>query len=122
MLWIPLIGPILQGLMNTAASIYSKFADTKIAGIQAEVTDAQTAEKIIADTNDDLGLRIIRDFALVPPVLWSALIGWDTIVSLRYPWLKFHVSDYPEGVRYIPYGAFAFLFGLLGFKIWKGRL
>jgi len=120
--WIPLLGPIIQGLLNTAANIYGKFADTKIAQIKGETVDAQTSAQIIRDTNDDLGLRILRDAALVMPISWSTLIGWDTIVAYRFPNLMFHVYNYPPTVQYIPYGAFAFLFGLLGFKIWKGKL
>lgn len=120
--WIPLVGPILQGLFSTASAIYSKFADTKIATIQAEVTDAQTAAQIIQTTNDDIGIRILRDLALVFPVVWSAIIGWDTIAAGHWNGWIWVVPNYPDSVQYIPYGAFVFLFGLLGFKIWKGRL
>lgn len=119
--WIPLLGPILEGLFNTAASIYGKFADTKIAQIKADVTDAQTAAQIIRDTNDDIGLRILRDAALLPPVAWSAIVGWDTIVRLHWPSLVIGVSNYDPRVQYIPYAAFAFLFGTLGFNIWKRK-
>lgn len=120
--WIPLIGPILTGLFSTASTIYGKFVDKEVTQIQSEVTDAQTVAQTIRDTSDDLGLCILRDLALLPPVAWSAIIGWDTIVAARYPHLMFHVHNYPPAVQYIPYGAFVFLFGLLGFKIWKGRL
>lgn len=113
--WIPLIGPILQGLFSTASSIYATFKNT-------EVEEVKASADIIRATQDDIGLRILRDAALVFPVLWSAIIGWDTIVAYHWPSLMYNVPDYPENVRYIPYGAFAFLFGLLGFKIWKGRI
>lgn len=121
MFWIPLIGPILQGLFNAATSIYSKFKDTQIAQIQADADAAHVGEQIIKDTEDDIGVRLLRDLALVPPVVWGALVGWDTIVAKRYPDLMFHTANYPEAVQYIPYGAYAFLFGYLGFKIWKGK-
>lgn len=119
--WIPLVGPILQGLFNTASGIYSKFKDTQLGMRQQDTVDAQTAAQIIRDTNDDLGLRIIRDAALVMPVVWGALIGWDTIIAIRYPWLMFHVENYPASVQYIPYAAYAFLFGILGMNIWKRK-
>ena len=61
------------------------------------------------------------DAALIMPVAWSALIGWDTIVAYRFPDMMFHVADYPANVQYIPYGAFAFLFGVLGMNIWKRK-
>lgn len=119
--WIPLLGPIIQGLLNTASSMYGKFKDTEVAKRQSDTADAQIGAQIIKDTNDDISLRIIRDAALVPPVLWSSIIGWDTIVAKRFPDLMFHVADYPDNVQYIPYGAFAFLFGVLGMNIWKRR-
>lgn len=119
--WIPLLGPILQGLFSTASSMYGKFKDTEVAKRTADTEDARVGAQIIHDTNDDISLRIIRDAALLGPVVWSALISWDTIVALRYPELKFRVVDYPLAVQYIPYGAFAFLFGVLGMNIWKRR-
>lgn len=123
MLWLPLIGPILQGLFSTVSSIYLKYKDTELGKLQtnrtADLEEAKTAAQIIHDTNDDICLRIIRDAALLPPVIWSSLIGWDTIIVHRWPWLMWHVENYPAAVQYIPYGAFAFLFGVLGMNIWK---
>ena len=121
MFWIPLIGPILQGLFSTATTIYSKFKDTEVAKRTADTEDAKVGATIIASTNDDISLRIVRDIALVPPVVWGGLIGWDTIVAKNYRWLMFGVENYPEAVQYIPYGAYAFLFGVLGMNIWKRK-
>lgn len=119
--WIPLLGPILQGLFSTVSTIYGKFKDTEVAKRTSDTADAQVGAQIIRDTNDDISLRIIRDLALIPPVAWSSIIGWDTIVAYRYPDLMFHIANYPVAVQYIPYGAFAFLFGVLGMNIWKRR-
>lgn len=119
--WIPLLGPILQGLFNTASSMYGKFKNTEVAKRTADTADAQVGAQIIRDTNDDVSLRIMRDIALAPPIAWSAIIGWDTIVAYRYPDLMFHIANYPVAVQYIPYGAFAFLFGVLGMNIWKRK-
>lgn len=119
--WIPLLGPILQGLFSTASSIYATFKSTQVEQIKADVATSQISEQIIRDTNDDIGLRILRDAALVFPVAWSALMGWDTIVAKKWPWLMWHVPDYPVSVGYIPYVALAFLFGNIGFNIWKRK-
>jgi hypothetical protein len=119
--WIPLLGPILQGLFSTASTIYSKFKDTEVAKRIADTEDAKVGAQIIQSTNDDINLRIIRDIALVPPTVWGGLIGWDTIVAKNYKWLMFGVENYPDSVQYIPYGAYAFLFGVLGMNIWKRR-
>ena len=119
--WLPLIGPILQGLFSTASSIYATFKSTQVEQIKADVATAQVSAQIIHDTNDDICLRLLRDTAVLGPVVWAALISWDTIVALRWPWLKFNVSDYPKDVGYIPYAALAFLFGNIGFNIWKRK-
>jgi hypothetical protein len=123
--WIPLLGPIIQGLMTTGSSIYMKYKDTELGKLQTNRTndleEAKVAAQIIRDTNDDITLRIIRDAALVFPVLWGALIGWDTIVAKNYRWLMFGVENYPESVQYIPYMAYVFLFGVIGMNVWKRK-
>lgn len=119
MLWLPLIGPILQGLFSSATTIYSKFKDTEIAKRTSDTADAQVGATIIQSNMQYLSIRIMTDAALLMPVAWSFLIGWDTIVAKRFPDWMFHVADYPPTVQYIPYGAFAFLFGVLGMNIWK---
>jgi len=119
--WIPLVGPILQGLFSTASSIYATFKNTEVEQIKADTTTAQIGAQMVESNNHYLSIRILTDAALLMPVTWSALIGWDTIVAKRFPDLMFHVADYPTGVQYIPYGAFAFLFGVLGMNIWKRK-
>jgi hypothetical protein len=119
--WIPLLGPILQGLFNTVSTIYSKFKDTQLGMREQDVEEAKVSAQIIHDTNDDIGLRIMRDGALFFPVVWGGLIGWDTIVSHNCPEWMFHVNNYPDSVGYIPYAAYAFLFGVIGINAWKRR-
>lgn len=119
--WIPLVGPIIDGIV----SIFTKYQDTKLGTLQAnltaDVTDAQTSAQIIEATKDDIGLRILRDAALVFPVAWSALIGYDTLVSYRWPDYMFHVNAYPPSVEYLPYAALTFLLGNIGINAWKRR-
>lgn len=119
--WIPLLGPIIQGLFNTASSMYGKFKDTEVAKRTADTADAQIGAQIVTNNSEYLSLRIMTDAALLPPVVWGGLIGWDTIVAKRFPEWMFHVADYPASVGYIPYGAYAFLFGVLGMNIWKRK-
>lgn len=119
--WIPLLGPILQGLFSTATTIYGKFKDTEVAKRTADTADAQIGAQVIESNMQYMSIRIMTDAALLMPVVWSFLIGWDTIVAKRFPDWMFHVADYPPSVTYIPYGAFAFLFGVLGMNIWKRK-
>lgn len=119
--WIPLLGPILQGLFSTASSIYASFKSTQVEDRKADVEEAKVSAQVIHDTNDDIGLRLLRDIALVGPVAWGAIIAWDTIVALRYPYLKFQVANYPASVEYLPYTAYVFLFGCIGMNIWKRK-
>ena len=120
--WIPFIGPILQGLFNTVSGIYAKFKDTQLGMRQAEVEEAKVSAQIIHDTNDDLGIRILRDAVCLPVVAWTMIIGWDTIVVHHYPDLVFIVERYPDSVSYLPYAVLMFLLGNIGINAWKRRL
>lgn len=119
--WIPLLGPILQGLFSTASTIYSKFKDTQLGMRQQEVAEAQVSAQIIHDTNDNIGLRIMRDALCLGPVSWCLLGSWDTIMAIRYPWLMFHVEKYPDSMAYLPYAVVTFLLGNIGLNMWNRR-
>lgn len=119
--WIPLLGPIIQGI----SSIFTGFFSEKTAVVQAAsattIAETEASVKIIQTTEDDVCLRILRDAAVLPVVVWVSLIGWDTIVASRYPWLMFHVANYPTSVSYLPYAVLIFLFGNIGINTWKNR-
>lgn len=119
--WIPVIGPILQGIV----SIFNKKMDTDVAKLtvkrQSDVEEAKVSAEIIKTTQDSIGLRLMRDIVCFPVVVWSALLGWDTIVALRYPELKFHVANYPDAVGYIPYAVMVFLLGNIGINMWARK-
>lgn len=129
--WIPLIGPILQGLFSTASSIYATFKSTQVEQIKADVETSKVAAQIIHDTNDDIGIRIMRDGLCIGPVVWCLLGSWDTIIGARQangtPWhpdlipYMFHVGVYPEAMAYLPFAVVAFLLGNIGFNIWKRK-
>lgn len=129
--WIPFLGPILQGLFNTVTSVYLKFKDTQVDLRKQEVAEAQISAQIIRDTNDDIGIRIMRDALCLGPVIWTMLISWDTIIGARrsdgsmwHPdWFNymFHVGSYPDTVGYLPYAVVVFLLGNIGLNIWKRR-
>lgn len=123
--WIPLIGPILQGLFNTVSTIYSKFKDTQLGMREQEVAEAKVSAQIIHDTNDDIVLRILRDAVCLPVVIWSMIIGWDTIIALA-PWpylqvMKWPIPAYPSSVGYMPYAVLIFLLGNIGINTWNRK-
>lgn len=129
--WIPLLGPIIQGVSSIFTG-FTSLAATKLQTASATtIAETQASVQIIHDTNDDIGIRIWRDIALAMPVTWGTLIGWDTIIGARksngalwHPWANdwmFHVGDYPAAVSYLPYVAYAFLFGVIGFNVWKRK-
>lgn len=119
--WIPIIGPIIDGIV----AIFSKYKDVEAIKYktdgEVDIAGVKASAEIISATKDDIGVRLLRDAALTPPVVWSALIGWDTVVAYRWPDLMFHVPPYPPGVEYIPYAALVFLFGNIGINAWKRK-
>jgi hypothetical protein len=129
--WLPIIGPVIQGIV----SIFSKAEDTTVAlqknTLDTQVEEAKVSAQIIQTTQDDIGLRFMRDLVCFFPVMWSALIGWDTIIGARQsnglPWhpdliqYMFHVGNYPDSVGYIPYAVMVFLLGNIGINMWNRK-
>lgn len=119
--WIPLVGPIIQGI--TTAFIKSKDTELEKLKVSADVRKSDTAASVrtLEAFKDDIGIRFMRDLVCFPVVVWSMLIGWDTIVALRYPDLMFHVEKYPDSVAYLPYAVLIFLLGNVGINAWKSK-
>lgn len=117
MFWIPLIGPILQGV----TSIFTSWTNKAISFRQADVSEAQVSEKIIQDTKDDIPLRIMRDMICFPVALWCLAIGYDTLIAAYRPDLMYIVPPFPETVGYLPYVVLTFLFGNIGLNIWNRK-
>jgi hypothetical protein len=115
--WIPLLGPILQGI----SSIFQGYFSTKQTEIKATVDTERVAAQIIRSTNDDILLRILRDAAILPVVVWTMLIGWNTIVVHNFPHWVFTVERYPPSVEYLPYMILVFLFGNIGLNMWRSK-
>lgn len=120
--FLPIIGPIIQGI----ASIFGKWQDTKLGTLkvqrESDVAEAQVSEHIIHDTQDDIGLRLMRDLICFPIVVWVALVSWDTIVALRYPDLMFHVAGFDRtSAPYLPYAVITFLLGNIGINMWNRK-
>lgn len=121
MLWLPVIGPIIQGIVG----LFGKWQDTKLATLKtvrsSDIAEAQVSAQIIQTTQDDIGLRLMRDLVCFPVAVWSVLIGWDTIVAIRYPSMMFHVEKYPDSVGYLPYAVLVFLLGNIGVNMWNRK-
>jgi hypothetical protein len=119
--FLPIIGPIIQGIV----SIFAKTQDTKVEVLKTtlgtEVAEAKVSAQIIGETQDDIGLRLMRDLLCFPTVMWACLIGWDTIVAYRYPDWMFHVPPYPDSVAYLPYAVVVFLLGNIGINMWNRK-
>lgn len=115
--WIPLIGPIIQGIV----SIFTKVEDTKLGMRTAEVDEAKVSAQIIQTNSTNIGLRIITDMICAPVAVWTMLIGWDTIVAKHWPYLMWHTADYPPSVSYLPYAVLMFLLGNIGINSWNRR-
>lgn len=119
--WIPLLGPIIEGFFGWLNKRQDNALEKFKVSTGADVEDGKTSARIIEATQDDIGIRLLRDAAIIFPVIWSMLIGWDTIVAKRFPDLMWHVANYPDSVAYLPYAALGFLLGNIGINAWKRR-
>lgn len=115
--WIPLLGPIIQGV----SSIFTSFSNVDIAKIKEVQVETTTAAQIIHDTNDDIALKIMRDLVCFPVVVWAFLIGWDTITVEWWQEVFIPIPQYPQSVGYLPYAVLIFLLGNIGINTWNRR-
>lgn len=125
--WIPLLGPILQGLFSTGATIYSKFKDTELGKLQtnrtADLEESKVAAQIIQTTNDSISIRIMRDIVCFPVTVWTALLSWDTIIAeSSYKEYMWHLASFEKtGAPYLPYVVLTFLLGNIGLNMWNRK-
>lgn len=124
--FLPIIGPMIQALINGVTSVMNKRADVEIRRADVDLhKDSNDVEVIKARTamliamKDDMGIKIARDLAMYPWLIWVALICWDKIIENQFPSLVWGVSRLPElpGFEYLPYAILAFVFGLA----WRGK-
>ncbi len=121
--FLPIIGPIIQGIV----SIFTKMQDTKVEVLKTErgteVEEAKVSAQIIQATQDDIGLRLMRDIMIFPVVVWTFLLSWDTIVaeSTFKDWMWHLASFEKTGAPYLPYAVIVFLLGNIGINMWNRK-
>lgn len=111
---IPIVGTVVSSFFNMK---------TQMAQINAteNVSEAQISAQIIATTMSDVFIRVCRDILIFVPVVWTALVGWDTIMAKPYPKLMWHVANYPPSLQYLPYAVMVFLIGNIGLNMWNRK-
>lgn len=123
MFWIPIIGPIIQGIV----SIFVKAKDVELGKYtvdgKVDVAAMQASAEIIRDTRNDIGTRLARDIVLFPWAVYGGLTGWDYAVALHYPNLVWTTKVVPveSGLAYLPYMVFVYLLGAAGLTAWNRR-
>lgn len=121
--WIPVIGPIIQGL----TSIFGKWQDTKLATLKTErssdIEEAKVSARIIETTQDSIGLRLMRDLVCFPIVVWVALVSWDTILAeSAYREYMWHTAGFDKtSAPYLPYAVITFLLGNIGINMFNRK-
>jgi len=124
--FLPIIGPIIQGISSIFTGYFNSTVQIKQANVQQDIAETQVSAQIIHDTQDDIGLRLMRDLVCFPVVLWSCLIGWDTLIAdpaqiwISHDWM-WHVANYPDSVSYLPYAVLVFLLGNIGINMWSRK-
>ena len=121
--FLPIIGPIIQGIV----SIFTKVEDTKVEITKTtqgtQVAEAQVSSQIIKETQDDIGLRLMRDLLIFPIIVWTTLLCWDTIIAESiYKDYMWHLASFDKtGAPYLPYAVIIFLLGNIGINTWNRR-
>lgn len=121
--WIPIIGPVIQGIV----SIFTKKMDTDVEKLKttraSDIEEAKVSSEIIKTTQDDIGLRLMRDLVCFPIVVWVCLVSWDTIVaeSVLRDWMWHTASFDKTSASYLPYAVITFLLGNIGINMWARK-
>lgn len=119
--WIPIIGPIIQGLF----SFLNKVQDKEIVQIQTDGTTKVAAIKASADVTiaaqNDIGVRLCRDIIMLPGSTWCGLYLWDKIMAHHYPWLVWDVAGLDGPLALLPHALLVYFFGLAAMTTWKNR-
>lgn len=121
--FLPIIGPIIQGIV----SIFTKVEDTKVEVLKTtqgtQVEESKVSAQIISSTQDDIGLRLMRDLIIFPVVVWTFLLCWDTIIAESdYKDHMWHLASFDKtGAPYLPYAVIVFLLGNIGINMWNRK-
>lgn len=121
--WLPIIGPIIQGVI----SIFTKKMDTDVEKLKttrsADLEEAKVSSEIIKTTQDDIGLRFMRDLLIFPIIVWTTLLSWDTIIAeSSYREYMWHLASFEKtGAPYLPYAVVVFLLGNIGINMWSRK-
>jgi hypothetical protein len=119
--WIPLLGPILQGLASIVTPFFNEKGIAVKAAADVTIAETQASVQVLQTFHDDIALRILRDAICLPVAVWAMLMGWDTIVAKHWPKLMWHTAGFPDSVQYIPYVVLVFLFGNIGLNMWNRK-
>ena len=110
--WIPLLGPIVDGIVSTVRSFFSLKSVMYRTDGSVDIEAMKTNADIIKTTADDIGIRIFRDMILFPMAVWIDLVVWDNIVLHVKPEWIWTVERFPPGLEWFPYMVFGSVFGL----------
>lgn len=107
--WLPIIGPIIDGVFSVAKNL----TDNKAKKDANNLQEIQARLEVMKAFKDDIMTRLCRDLIMFPVAVWCAIGTWDTIVALRFNELKFGIASFPTGpLEYLPFAVLAFLFGM----------
>jgi hypothetical protein len=107
--WLPIIGPIIDGVFSVAKNI----TDNKSKKDFNDLDEIKSRLEVMKAFKDDIMTRLCRDLIMFPVAIWCAIGTWDTIIAVRYPDLRFLIAPFPTGpLEYLPFAVLAFLFGM----------
>jgi hypothetical protein len=110
--WIPIIGPIIDGIV----SMFNKIQDKDIVKIKTDgtvdIASIKAAQEVTSSFKDDIGVRLARDIIMFPGSIWCGIYIWDKIMALRYPDLVWGVASLDGPMFMLPYALLTFFFGM----------
>lgn len=123
MLWLPVIGPIINGIVTIFTKKQDNALETLKTTTSADVEDAKTIYSFLEVMKDDQSLKAIRNIILIGPAIWIFLLSYDTILAKSYfkDYMWGVASFEDTGAPYIPYAVMVYVLGNVGINAWKRR-
>lgn len=122
--WIPVLGPIFQGIASMVAPFFNEKGIAVKAAADVTIAETQASASIIQVTNDDICLRLLRDIYCTPACIHLFLVSWDTIIAettwVSHKWM-WHTATYPISYAWYPTTVAVFLLGNIGLNMWKRK-
>jgi hypothetical protein len=114
--FIPILGPLIQGVSSIFSSVYSEKAVAVKADADVTIAGWKSANDLTIAFQNNTAVNIARDIVMYPGALWCGLYIWGRTWDIYAPWLVIPVKTLDGPMAYLPFALLTFFFGMAAIK------